>query len=135
MSESAVAARRVGLIAAIKGDMALSDALKGEQVYVRRAPDGSPLPYVILGLTVETDRSYVMQPGQDGVEDMTIWHEDPVSAQELYVLFYRVLNNKKIALTDHIQVRGRLSYISDLPDPTREAYGVVARWRAQTVNA
>ena len=135
MSESAVSARREALLAAIKGNSALAAALKGEKVYVRSAPEMSPLPYVLLTQTIELDAGYVMQPGQEGVEDMTLWDINLVRAQAIYTMLYRVLNKKKIPLTGHLQVTGSLSYLSDLPDPSREAHGVVARWRARTINA
>ena len=135
MTESAVSARREALIAAIKGNVALNAALKGEKVYVRSVPESSPLPYVLLTQTIELDRGYVMQPGQEGVEDMTLWGLNLVKAQEVYGMLYRVLNKKKIPLNGHLQITGSLSYLSDLPDPSREAHGVVARWRARTLNA
>lgn len=133
--ESAVAARRVGLLAALKTDPDLGPELAGEKVYVRSAPENSPLPYILLTQTIETDAAYMMQPGQEGIEDMSLWHVDPVSAQELYLLLYKVLNKTKIPITGHLQVRGSLTYLQDFPDPTREAHGITARWRARTINA
>src|SRR5262245_4370562 len=61
MSESAVAARREGLLAAIRGDASLGPMLQGEQIYVREAPEDAPLPYIMLTQTVEIPAGYVMQ--------------------------------------------------------------------------
>jgi uncharacterized membrane protein len=134
IGNSAVSARRNALVAAIVADTALSGVLQGEMVYIRTAPEGSPLPYIMLAQTIELDGGYLMQPGQEGVEDMTCWHIDLIGAQEVYELLYRALNKRKIPVVDHTMVRGSLSYVTDVEDKTREAWGVVARYRAKTVN-
>ena len=136
MSESAVGARRNALIAAITGDAVLGGMLQGEQVYPqRKAPEGSPFPYILFARTLENDKSYLMQPGQEGVEDLACWHIDIHGAQEVYEALYRALNKRKIPLTGHLMIYGKLSYVDDLEDRTREAWGVIARYRGRTINA
>ena len=132
---SAVAARRNAMIAAINADVPLSTLLQGEKIYQRRAPENSPLPYILTANTVETEAAYMMQPGQQGIEDMTIWGEDIHQAVEVYLALYPVLNKRKIAMSGHLQVYGTLSYLTDFPDPSREAHGITARWRVRTINA
>lgn len=121
------------IVAACLANGTLSALLAGDKVYLRRPVDpNAPLPYIVLGPAGERDASRYGEPGHEGDESPRCWGRFPWDADAVYAALYPVLHNVTLSLSGHRTVRGKLSRITDLPDPSGTAHQVVARYRILT---
>lgn len=135
MTATATRAIRNAIVAAIETDAALLVLLAGDRVYLRQAPANAPLPYIVLAAAGERDASRYGQPGHEGDESPRCWGETLWQADAVWEALYPVLHNRRLTVAGHTMVRGKLTRLTDLPDPDRTAWQIVTQYRPVTREA
>lgn len=135
MAESPVEAVQESLILSIQQWPGLI-MLRGDKAYLRES-EIDHFPYILVGQVTSPDANagYKMRPGSQLTVALACWGNDIGEATDVWQELYKLLHGKTIPLANHLMLRGALSYVTDLNDPTRQAWQVGARYRARTVMA
>ena len=104
------------------------------------APEGTPLPYVVIGEPTEGPAHVFGRRGTENTVTLHIWVSltgEELSRREaaaIYSALHAALDGRWIPMTlpgaEFVNVRGSLELVTGLVDQNGEAYHMVARYRA-----
>lgn len=139
---SALWPRQVALVAAVRGDATLQTALGGvpgaTKVYSGLAPEGTALPFIVMGVASEAGRAaFGSRAVRAGEETLDVYGRTKAEALAIYTHLVRILDGTALVLTGHQPTRGsvRLAFDTlDAPHPVtgERAYHAVVRYAATT---
>lgn len=108
-----------------------------KKVYAGMAPQGSALPYIVLGQTTETPdgAGYYHHPGHLGTEAIHCWSRTKWTSQAIFARASVLLDAQRPVLVGHTVLRGVLEYVTDAPDDDGKTWQVWARYRVRSLVA
>lgn len=117
-------------------DALLADAgvmgLIGDRIISGVPGEGYPLPYVRLSASDELDAARLGRNPTSGVESFDVFSRDVdhLEVKAVYEAMRNVLHNRRFTLSTGRAIRGRLTLLTTMNDPTGEAHAVVRyTWR------
>lgn len=125
----------VALVQAVEADGPIRGLLAGDAIYSGAAPQGSAMPYIVIGPSTEANAHLFGRRGKRGTETLHVWTEDTSkkTCQDIYGHLERILNGTRLVLSGHSMVEGTLEYVTDQLDPDGRARQLVARYRVRTL--
>lgn len=88
------------------------------KLYLGRAPQGVPLPYVVIGDSPTDELPTFSGKTARGEYRLHMWAGDTDLALELYENVYRVLHKRRLSIEGFHMLSGRLELVTSFADPT-----------------
>jgi hypothetical protein len=117
----------------LSGSPELTSLLGGDRIY-SDAPQAAPLPYIILGQTVNLDWSTGTEDGTEHSLTLHVWSRADSAAEvhEIMQVIRTLLHDKPLLLDDHYLVNLRHEFTEARRDPDGETMHGIVRYRAVT---
>lgn len=127
----------VAVEAAFTGDPGLMDLLnpgiptvdQEPKVFNGKAPQSTPEPYITLAGAAEDAFHVFNRKGNENDLTIDIWTDGSDgfrSVKQIYAAMKRIVDGELLPLDGHTMVRGRLTLITTLNDPSGSAHGIAA---------
>ena len=133
MPTSAGWALQVAIHAALSADSGLLAHLGGARIY-DHVPRNAAYPFVTFGQTIARDWTTGTEDGLEHTLTLHVWSigGSRRETHDIMDAVRNVLEDATLALSDHRLVQIRHEYSDARPDPDREAYHGILRYRAVT---